>query len=360
MIILRGFTGMGTLLFILTCIACNGLSESKDHRHDAAESSPDTNTEQIAEYIRHIFQDKNGDLWLGTGGYGVAIYHGDSLTYYSNPQGFVGQQITGISEDPQKNIWFATDQGIVKYAWRTKLDGSRQFSNFPGDQYFQGERFWSVFADSKGNVWAGAASGIYRFDGLNWTPFALPYPEKANGEFITKSTAWSIYEDQSGILWFSTNGYGAFAYDPVTTTFTHYTVEDGLADNSVDHILQDRQGNMWLGTRFGGVSRFDGESFINYTQKDSIGNNEVCAIYEDSKGNIWLSSEGYGVYRYTPSSSHRNESFTNYSEAQGLGVRTVQTILEDDQGRIWVGGGGGLYRLEGESFIHVTASGPWE
>ncbi len=349
-------------LLIFTCfIACGGQSASNDNTQSVSNTTPNPDSTQIAEYIRHIFQDKNGKLWLGTGGYGVAVYDGDTLTYYSNSQGFTGQQITGIAEDPQKNIWFATDQGIVKYAWKTTADGRRKFSNYPSDQYFEGQRFWSVFADSKGNVWAGGVSGIYRFDGLNWMPFTLPYPEKISGEFITKSTAWSIYEDQSGMLWFSTNGFGAFAYDPVTKVFTQYTMEDGLADNSVDVIIQDRSGNVWFGTRHGGASRFDGKSFVNYTQYDSIGNNEVCDIYEDSKGNIWLSSEGYGVYRYSLSPSNSNDGyFTNFCEAQGLGVRAVQAILEDQQGRIWVGGGGGLYRLEGESFVHVTQSGPWD
>jgi ligand-binding sensor domain-containing protein len=111
---------------------------------------------------------------------------------------------------------------------------------------------------------------------------------------------------------------------------------------------------MWFGTRHGGLSRYNGKSFTNYTEKDSIGNNEVCVIYEDKKGNIWFSSEGYGVYKYD------GKSFSNYAEEEGLGVRAVQTIYEDREGRLWAGGGGGLYRLEGDMFINVTKDGPWE
>ncbi|MEM7533902.1 MAG: two-component regulator propeller domain-containing protein [Chloroflexota bacterium] len=182
--------------------------------------------------------------------------------------------------------------------------------------------------------------------------YGLPYPEEIAGEFITGGTSWSITEDRAGNMWFSTNGYGAFKYDG--HSFTQFSEKDGLTDNSVDVVMEDSRGNMWFGTRFGGVSRYDGTSFTNYTSRDSIGNNEVCALYEDRKGNIWFSSEGFGVYCFN------GESFTNYSLKQGLGVMAVQTIFEDKEGRFWVGGGGGLYRFDGKSFLNVTKNGPWE
>ena len=353
---------IGPVLITLTFfIACNGQVTTSEENPTAG--NPDTESgsrsdSQIAEYIRHIFQDKNGHLWFGTNGYGVAHYDGDSVSYFSNAQGFHGQQITGISEDPDKNIWFATDQGVVKYDWSGNPDGSKRFTNYSDQRYFWGQRFWSILADSKGHVWAGAASGVFHFDGADWTSFELPYPDEATEGFITKRTSWSITEDKAGNLWFSTNGFGAFRYDG--QTFMQYSQKDGLTDNSVDVILEDRNGNMWFGTRNGGVSRYDGKTYFNFTENDSIGNNEICEIYEDSQGNIWFSSEGYGVYRYTPSSnSTQNGTLTNYSVKEGLGVKAVQAIFEDNHGRMWVGGGGGLYRFDGNSFINVTKNGPW-
>ncbi len=335
--------------------ACQGQQRVSEENQPTTElfSSSDTLLNpQIADYIRHIFQDKNGNLWFGTGGYGVAFFNGDRLSYYSNAQGFGGQQITGIAEDPEKNIWFATDQGVVKFDWTYTQEGSKQFTNYSSPKYFGGQRFWSIFADHQSNIWAGAESGIFHFDGISWSRFDLPYPEEVTGEFITKGTTWSISADGEGNIWFSTNGFGAFKYDG--QSFTQYTERDGLTNNHVDHILEDSNGHIWFGTRHGGVSRFDGESFVNFTQKDgSIGNDEVCIIFEDRAGDIWFSSEGYGVYRYN------GDSLVNYNLDDGLGVRAVQTIFEDREGRFWVGGGGGLYRFDGASFFQVTRSGPW-
>lgn len=351
------------VLFTLTLfIACSGQDKSRGKVELSKEPPTFTNTSpdpQIAEYIRHIFQDKNGHLWFGTNGYGAAHYDGDSVSYFSNAQGFNGQQITGITEDSDKNIWFATDQGVVKYDWSDNSEGGKRFTNYTDQQYFGGQRFWSIFADSKSNIWAGSVKGIFRFDGVIWVPFELPFPEEVTGEFITKGTTCSIVEDSAGNLWFGTRGFGAFKYDG--KKFTPYTEKEGLADNDVYDIFEDRNGNIWFGTMYGGLSFFDGERFVNYSQDNgSIGNNEVCIIYEDKAGNIWLSSEGYGVYRYD------GKSFTNFSKKQGLGVGAVQAIFEDKEGRLWVGGGGGLYRYDGNplpdgkaGFINVTKNGPW-
>ncbi len=361
------YTHICPLLFIMASItSCSGQEKSKLSK----DNQPTTESlfvlnaysdPQIAEYIRNIYQDKNGHLWFGTNGYGVAHYDGDSVSYFSNAQGFDGQQITGIAEDPEKNIWFATDQGVVKYDWSSNKEGGKRFTNYTDQQYFGGQRFWSIFADRKSNIWAGSVAGIFRFDGVNWAPFELPYPEEVTGEFITQGTTWSISEDRAGNMWFSTNGYGAFKYDG--QSFTQYSKKDGLTDNSVDNIMEDSNGNIWFGTRNGGLSRYDGVAFTNYTANDSIGNNEVCAIYEDKEGNIWFSSEGFGVYRYNARllpSGRQGESFTNYSQKQGLAVKAVQTIFEDREGRLWVGGGGGLYRYDGKSFFNVTKNGPWK
>ena len=71
-------------------------------------------------------------------------------------------------------------------------------------------------------------------------------------------------------------------------------------------------------------------------------------------GNIWFSSEGFGVYKFD------GNTFSNYSTEEGLMVRAVQTIFEDNEGQLWTGGGGGLYRLNGDTFINVTKEGPWD
>jgi len=341
------------LIAIFILAACNeqiNSSYSNEEKNPTNEASSD---DQISEYIRHIHQDKHGHFWFGTNGYGLAHYDGDTLSYYSTNQGFGGTQITGISEDPDKNLWFATDEGVVKYDFCNLLSGVKLFTNFYKDEFFNGKRFWSIYADSKGDVWAGAAGNMFRYNNGVWNPFELSYdPIDELKNLLTDITTWCTIEDSNGNLWFATNGNGVIKYQD--DSISQFTEDDGLANNQVDHILEDRNGHMWFGTREGGASYFDGKTFTNYTYRDSIGNNEVCVIHEDMQGHIWMSSEGYGVYRFD------GTSFKNFYIDEGLEVRAVQAIYSDKNGSLWVGGGGGLYRFNGTTFKNVKKSGPWE
>lgn len=344
-----------SLLFALTfLVACSGQQESANNNQPFKElvtvplTPPNS---QLAFHIRNIYQDKNGNFWFGTNGYGVAHYDGDSLSYFSFEQGFNGQQVTGIFEDKEKNIWFATDKGVVKYDWSSDDAGGMLFTNFSGQQYFNGEQFWCIYADSKSNIWGGSSKGIYKYDGADWSAFKLPLPDTVTGTFITEGTSWSILEDKRGNMWFSTNGYGVYKYDG--NSFTLYTKEDGLCGNNVYRMLEDKKSNIWFAMREGGgASRFDGETFENFTY-ETIGIYLTGGLYEDKTGNIWFYSHDSGTYYYD------GDSFTNFYKKHDPYDTVVHSIFEDKEGRLWFGGPGGLTRYDGSSFVNVTRNGPW-
>src|SRR5689334_14782324 len=77
--------------------------------------------------------------------------------------------------------------------------------------------------------------------------------------------------------------------------FTHLTSDDGLAQNTVEAILQDRQGFMWFGT-VDGLSRYDGYRFITYRNNpddtNSLSQNHIRDLFEDKDGMIWIGTEG--------------------------------------------------------------------
>ena len=87
-----------------------------------------------------------------------------------------------------------------------------------------------------------------------------------------------------------------------TLRFTHLTTDDGLAQNSVLAILQDRQGYLWFGTR-DGLSRFDGYEFVTFkhdaNDPNSIPDNIITGLLEDTNGMIWITTPS-GVCRFDP------------------------------------------------------------
>lgn len=311
---------------------------------DGACHVPDST--QISDYVRNIIQDKQGNLWFGSNAYGAIRYNGDTLSYFSVYQGLVGHQITDMMEDNQGALWFSSYGGVSKY------DGSA-FTNYTVLDGLTDPWVWSIFQDSRGTIWAGTLEGLCRFEDNKFKAFPIPYVNIEN----TKSTlkpkmVQSIIEDNNGDLWFATDGLGVYKYNG--EQFYHYTTDEGLCDNSITCIVEDSKGNYWFGSAFGGLSKYDGTSFTTINDANGIGSNEVSHIYEDKKGYVWFSSEGYGVYRYD------GKNLRNYNEEEGLNVSAVQSIFEDKEGRFWVGGGGGLYRLDGQNFVNVKRTGPWE
>lgn len=119
--------------------------------------------------------------------------------------------------------------------------------------------------------------------------------------------------------------------------FKNLSVQNGLSQNTVNAILQDKQGFMWFGTK-DGLNRYDGLSFRKFKHDDrsqrSIGNNFITALYEDAKGNIWVGTD-VGLYIYDP----EKDFFRHFTELSAESTRiehTVTAISGDNQGCVWV------------------------
>ena len=81
-----------SLLLLLLIVSCNAVNTVSPPNATTPEIKiVDKSNQQIAQYIRNIYEDKNGHLWMGTNGSGIAHYNGDSLSYYSIAKGFDGR-----------------------------------------------------------------------------------------------------------------------------------------------------------------------------------------------------------------------------------------------------------------------------
>ncbi|WP_114792508.1 ligand-binding sensor domain-containing protein [Niabella yanshanensis] len=120
--------------------------------------------------------------------------------------------------------------------------------------------------------------------------------------------------------------------------FKYYQVDDGLVHNAVITILQDRKGLIWMGTRGGGLNRFDGYTFKCFNNKNSklgnIGNNIITTLVEDSKGMLWIGT-GKGIFKYDP----YQEVFTELDMAS---QNYISHLVIDDKDKLWFLSG---YRL---------------
>ena len=103
-----------------------------------------------------------------------------------------------------------------------------------------------------------------------------------------------IREDREGSLWLATGkGIARFA----DGTFERFDRAHGLSDNSVQDLLIDREGSIWVGTNGGGVDRFRDEKFVAYSPKVGLSYDLVTAVTEDRSGAVWIGTAFGGLNR---------------------------------------------------------------
>ena len=138
----------------------------------------------------------------------------------------------------------------------------------------------------------------------------------------------SIYQDRAGFLWFGTSNAGVSRYDG--DKFVNFTMDDGFASNTVPAIHEDKAGHLWFGSRGGdGASRYDGENFVNFTTDDGLTQNDVTSIYQDRDGFLWFGTLSGGVSRYD------GTSWITLDTRDGLIDNRVFGINQDSDGRLW-------------------------
>ena len=185
--------------------------------------------------VQSLWEDSSGKMWVGLNG---GIYIVENNTARAIPE-VEGYHVFAIREDHDKNIWAATNKGLLR------------------------------FRDEK-------PAGIYNVkDGLP-------------NEFIT-----TIYEDSHQRLW--VGGLGGLS-EFRDGKFTNYTTKQGLVGNYVRSIYEDDEGIFWIGTYDEGLSRFKDGKFTNYKAENGLSSNGVFAIEEDARGMFWISSN-HGIYR---------------------------------------------------------------
>jgi ligand-binding sensor domain-containing protein len=120
----------------------------------------------------------------------------------------------------------------------------------------------------------------------------------------------------------------------------HITKADGLSNTEITSIVQDKQGFIWIGTRYG-LNKFDGYSVKVYQtvpgNTSSLCDNNITALLADSRGDLWIGTENNGISVYDRSV----DKFINYefveSDINSLSANYVTSIKEDSKGNIWVG-----------------------
>ena len=320
---------------------------------------------------RAVMEDSKGNIWFGNYGSkfidggpnesGVYYYDGQNFTIFKEEQGLIKNfdlskgyifdyKINDITEDSRGHFWWATHgSGVVHY------DG-QHITHITQKEGLIDNHIKTILEDSQGYIWFGSGGEGTIGRGLSqYNPNRQNHPKGISGSFsnFTKKEGLSdnritdMLEDKLGNLWFSTYAGGVNRYDG--KTFTHFTKGEGLSFNSIHCILEDSKRNIWVGTNGGGISRIQPNSFVHFTEEQGLSKNWINSILEDSKGNVWMGAFYGGVIKYD------GQNFIIYTEKEGLLQNIVESIMEDSKGNLWFATRDkGLSRFDGKIFTNYS------
>lgn len=301
------------------------------------------------------------------------------------PGGLGGNKVQDIIQDRQGYLWIGSQNGMHRY------DGNsfKSFVHNPLDtNTISDDYIESLYEDRNGFIWVGTVgNGLSRFD-----PRTEKFSRYSKGILDPGSGAHtligSIAEDEEGNIWVASLS-GLSKYDVKSKEFKKYK-HDPQDPNSISHDLatvlyNDRSGNFWIGTGFywfsgteGGLNRYvpEKDHFIRYQHNpqdtNTLSHNSIWSIIEDQEGNFWVGSGGgnglhlmdrttgtFTRYPYNPNQPHQLSAPNTKALYKDSSVG-LRRIMEDQSGDLWLLGydrGLSIYNKESQSTVFYPLEG---
>jgi len=271
-----------------------------------------------SNHVMRIFEDSKGRLWIATWGGGLTLYdrdRGSYRTFRANPnddKSLPSDIVTSILEDSYGYMWVGTTGGL---ALINEEDEDISFQVFKKGRYqpktLNLNNIFALYEDSRKRFWVGINGGglnlMHREGDEIW--FEHFVHNASDPHSLSNDEVFVIFEDDKANLWVGTSGAGfnrlietPQANGSNKISFVAFTEQDGLADNEVNSILQDNQGDLWLATNKG-ITLFNpqSEEMINYGTYDGVlkGKYRKNAGIYDEDGYIWFGGAA-GISRFRP------------------------------------------------------------
>lgn len=281
-----------------------------------------------------IMEDSKHNIWYSTIGNGVFKENNNLVKNYKTGSGLKTDYVYSTVEKESGEIWFLTDEGIFE-----STAGHIEKLNIPA--VLKDLTYYSHLKDEFNNIWLASSAGLVKYDGKQFRLFT-----QKNG--LVNNNIWKIFQDRESNLWFTSRENGISKL--TSERFYMFTTEDGLLFSTTDRIYQSKDSRYWIGSRQG-LSVYNGKTFLNYNRKNWKINNEVTAITEDAQGRMYIGTS-YGLLKYD------GKSFVRIEAAEDKrGLNYIHDIYIDDNKEIWLGTKLGVAKVQNGKIEEFEISG---
>lgn len=313
--------------------------------------------------LRDIAQTPEGHLWFATWE-GLVRYNGLDFTVFdrSTRPGLPDNGVGALYVDRQGGLWISDSRGNVSYRagdgrWRVWEHGANSpqvliqamqmdsqgrlwllyegkglgYLTPEGGMVFEtpppglplAMSFTKLVVDAQDRVWIGTLDGLLLRDTDGGMKRAPP------GWGVGSGLSWP-YRAPDGALWIVA-GERLYRVEDDRLVLVHRLP----GQLHMTAMLQDRHGDIWLGTENQGLLRISAHGMERLPAGLNLPGGRVVSLREDAEGSIWVGANG-GLYRL------RETLFSSYTERDGLSGDYVRTVFEDRDRQLWVGSASGL------------------
>jgi len=383
--------------------------------------------EMVNDTCRALAEDKDGSLWIGTDK-GLLRWHNNAFRRYSTEDGLCHPSIRSLHGSQSGGVWVGTAQGYSRFingrftnynhlhgsikqrtavfedregaAWLSVAGGlvrmdptSSEWQLLASSNHQAGLRILDSYHAANGKLWLGNHRGLHCWEKGKFDSFRPRDPKQLVEPLPTSVSV--VFESQTGDFWVAL-GARRILHQFRDGNFIPFDWPNGEPIEQVNCISQDREGNLWIGTRHDGVLRLQARRMEVFTTRNGLANDHiwsVCqapdgsiwagaadghfcqikddrissfnipgsfgspikAIWGDRMGNLWLGKDSPtnnadSLYLF------RDGVWTNYSAHSGISSRAVRAVYEDRAGTLWFGTEDGIHCCQDGRFTRYTTA----
>ncbi len=295
--------------------------------------------------IYAIEQDRSGNMWVGTyfGGVNVFYHDFEQFKYYNigyDKNELKGKAVRQILQENDSIMWIATEDGGLH-----RFNKKAGIFNKVTNQNIHSDNIHSLQIDQDNNLWIGTFwGGLTRYN-LKTKKYEV---FNADNSQLPANNIFHIFVDKKNIVWLATSS--GLRYYNRLTNHIEKVQNELLSSNFIYFITEDKDENLWVGTRARGVVCYNKKQGVVRNWEAQLGNNDlsdnfITSILEDSAGKIWIGTNNGGLYRYRPETN----DFHSFLRDGTILEQCIYALLEDKNGNLWITTNNGLFKFNAES-----------